>query len=59
MPCFRGRFEPQTIFAFFAGMMFLQLLFVVFIMPETKVRSLESLGEELSAVTDTPADAAA
>ncbi|MFW5700551.1 MAG: MFS transporter [Cyclobacteriaceae bacterium] len=32
---------------FFAGMMVLQLLFVVFMMPETKNKSLEELEEEL------------
>ena len=36
------------VFAFFTFMMFLQLLFVLFIMPETKGKSLEQLGEELS-----------
>lgn len=59
MPFFLGRFEPQTIFAFFAGMMVLQLLFVIFVMPETKGRSLESLGENLSSAGATPADATA
>ena len=37
-----------TVFAFFAFMMFLQLLFVVFIMPETKGVSLEALSKSLS-----------
>ncbi|MFN4761508.1 sugar porter family MFS transporter [Gillisia sp. Q332] len=36
------------VFAFFTFMMFLQLLFVLFIMPETKGKSLEELSEELS-----------
>ncbi|CAM4159098.1 sugar porter family MFS transporter [Gillisia limnaea] len=35
------------VFAFFTFMMFLQLLFVLFIMPETKGKSLEQLSEEL------------
>ncbi|WP_207951680.1 sugar porter family MFS transporter [Pseudomaricurvus alcaniphilus] len=48
MPFVLGRFEPATIFAFFAFMMALQLLWVVFIMPETKGRTLESLAEGLS-----------
>ena len=48
MPYFLGRFQPHAIFAFFAVMMVLQLAFVVFIMPETRGRSLESLAEELS-----------
>ena len=37
-----------TVFAFFAFMMVLQLLFVIFIMPETKGISLEELGKSLS-----------
>jgi sugar porter (SP) family MFS transporter len=37
-----------TVFAFFAFMMFLQLLFVAFIMPETKGVSLEALSKSLS-----------
>lgn len=37
-----------AVFAFFAFMMVLQLLFVIFIMPETKGKSLEELGTELS-----------
>jgi hypothetical protein len=40
--------QGSTIFAFFAAMMVLQLLFVVFLMPETKGRTLESLAEGLS-----------
>ena len=41
-------FQPSSIFAFFAGMMVLQLLFVLFMMPETRGQSLESLAEDLS-----------
>ncbi|MRX63446.1 sugar porter family MFS transporter [Maribacter luteus] len=37
-----------TVFAFFAFMMFLQLLFVAFVMPETKGVSLEALSKSLS-----------
>lgn len=48
MPSVLAVFEPSSIFAFFAAMMVLQLLFVVFLMPETKGRSLESLAEGLS-----------
>lgn len=48
MPSVLAAFEGSTIFAFFAAMMVLQLLFVVFLMPETKGRSLESLAEGLS-----------
>ncbi|MFO8147537.1 MAG: sugar porter family MFS transporter [Gillisia sp.] len=36
------------VFAFFTFMMFLQLLFVLFIMPETKGKSLEQLAKELT-----------
>ena len=35
---------PYLVFAFFAGFMVLQLLFVMFMMPETKGRTLEELG---------------
>jgi len=42
-PTVLSAFSGGTIFAFFAGMMVLQLLFVIFIMPETKNRSLEEL----------------
>lgn len=36
------------VFAFFAFMMILQLMYVLFLMPETKGKSLEELGKELS-----------
>ncbi|UBZ07287.1 sugar porter family MFS transporter [Salegentibacter mishustinae] len=39
---------PGYVFAFFAFMMLLQLIFVIFKMPETKGKTLEELGEELS-----------
>ncbi len=39
---------PGYVFAFFAFMMILQLLFVIFMMPETKGKSLEQLSAELS-----------
>lgn len=42
-PMMAAKFGPAPLFAFFAGMMFLQLLWVLFIMPETKGVSLESL----------------
>ena len=48
MPYVLSQFAGHTIFAFFAFMMVLQLLFVVFLMPETKGRTLESLAEGLS-----------
>lgn len=40
-----------AVFAFFAFMMFIQLLFVVFMMPETKGKSLESITAFLGSVT--------
>ena len=48
MPWLLGRFDGTVIFGFFTVMMVLQLLFVVFWMPETKGRSLEELAETLS-----------
>ncbi len=39
--------DPWIIFAFFAGMMVLQLLFALFMMPETKGVSLEELSKKL------------
>ncbi len=48
MPYVLSVFVGHTIFAFFAFMMVLQLLFVVFLMPETRGRTLESLAEGLS-----------
>ena len=48
MPYLLSVFDGQTIFGFFTAMMVLQLLFVLFVMPETKGRSLESLAERLS-----------
>jgi sugar porter (SP) family MFS transporter len=48
MPYVLSVFAGHTIFAFFAFMMVLQLLFVVFLMPETRGRTLESLAEGLS-----------
>jgi hypothetical protein len=43
MPYLLNQYNGQTIFAFFTGMMVLQLLFVLFVLPETKGKSLESL----------------
>jgi sugar porter (SP) family MFS transporter len=40
-------FEPWMVFAFFGGFMILQLLFVAFMMPETKGVSLEELEKRL------------
>lgn len=40
-------FSATTVFLFFAGMMVLQLLWVIFMMPETKGVSLEELEERL------------
>ena len=46
-PAVLNAYSGGAIFAFFACMMVLQLLFVVFMMPETKNKSLEELEEEL------------
>ncbi|MDX1404612.1 MAG: sugar porter family MFS transporter [Woeseiaceae bacterium] len=51
MPYVLSAFAAHTIFAFFAFMMLLQLLFVLVLMPETRGRTLESLGESLSPTT--------
>ncbi len=51
MPYALGAFSPGAIFAFFAALMVLQLLFVLFVMPETRGRSLESLAEGLTKKT--------
>jgi sugar porter (SP) family MFS transporter len=47
MPYILSTFSGAPIFAFFAGMMVLQLLWAVFIMPETKGVSLEDLEKRL------------
>lgn len=47
MPGVLNTFSGGPIFAFFAGMMILQLLFVLFIMPETKGVPLEELQKKL------------
>ena len=41
---------PGYVFAFFAFMMVLQLIFVIFMMPETKGKTLEELSEEMSII---------
>ncbi len=46
-PIFAEKFGGTPIFAFFAVMMVLQLLFVLFMMPETKGVSLEDLQKKL------------
>jgi len=48
MPYVLGQFSGGVIFAFFCGMMVLQLLFVLFMMPETKGVPLEELQERLA-----------
>jgi MFS family permease len=48
MPYLLGKFDAQVIFGSFAVLMVLQLVFVLFMMPETTGRSLEALGEKLS-----------
>jgi len=48
MPYVLNRFDGGPIFAFFSFMMILQLLFALFIMPETKGSSLEELDQQIS-----------
>lgn len=47
MPTFLNAYEPQYIFGFFTLMMVLQLMFVIWMMPETKGKSLESISQRL------------
>ncbi|MBZ9558957.1 MULTISPECIES: sugar porter family MFS transporter [unclassified Modicisalibacter] len=51
MPTVLGHFSGGPVFAFFAVMMVLQVLFVVFLMPETKGVSLEALQRRLTRTT--------
>lgn len=51
-PTVLGAFSGAQIFAFFAGMMVLQLLFVWLLMPETKGKTLEELEVELGLSTE-------
>jgi len=48
-PFLNSALAPYVIFSIFAGMMVLQLLFVIFLMPETKGVSLEELQKQLMA----------
>ena len=48
IPILFATIGPGIVFSFFALMMVLQLLFVAFIMPETKGKSLEELSRTLS-----------
>ena len=45
MPYFLSQYEAYAIFGFFAIMMLLQLIFVIFYMPETRNKTLEALSE--------------
>jgi sugar porter (SP) family MFS transporter len=47
-PAVVSRFDPSAVFAFFGGMMVLQLLWAVTMMPETKGIPLESLAARVS-----------
>ena len=47
MPAILNKFSGGPIFSFFAIMMFLQLLFVLFMMPETKGVSLEAMEDTI------------
>lgn len=51
-PAVLKAFSPAPLFAFFSGMMVLQLLFVIFIMPETKGVPLEELQKKLTDSTE-------
>ena len=46
MPSFLSTYEPYYIFGFFTLMMLLQLVFVIWMMPETKGRTLESIAHK-------------
>ena len=46
-PYLNSALAPYITFGIFAGMMVLQLLFVIFLMPETKGVSLEDLQRQL------------
>lgn len=46
-PVFVSMFPPSVVFAFFCGMMVLQLLWAVAMMPETKGVPLEELAARL------------
>lgn len=48
MPQVLSTFSPSDVFLFFTLAMFLQLLFVRFMMPETKGRTLEDVASDLS-----------
>jgi len=48
VPVLFSSIGPATVFACFAGMMVLQLLFVFRMMPETKAIPLEVLGDSIS-----------
>ncbi|MGD2004997.1 MAG: MFS transporter, partial [Flavobacteriaceae bacterium] len=48
VPLLFASIGPGTVFLIFAGMMVLQLLFVYFMMPETKGIPLEELSQKLS-----------
>jgi MFS transporter, SP family, arabinose:H+ symporter len=47
-PALAGNFGGAPIFAFFCGMMVLQLLYVMFMMPETKGIALEDMDAQLA-----------
>jgi len=53
-PYFNTKFGPGPIFVFFAVMMVCQLFFVIFLMPETKGKSLEDLGNSISGDNNIP-----
>ncbi|GAA5038055.1 MFS transporter [Marivirga lumbricoides] len=46
-PFFANTFGASSIFLFFCGMMVLQLIWAIFIMPETKGKALEDIDQEI------------
>lgn len=52
MPLVLSQVSAHHIFSFFCIMMIFQLFFVVFVMPETKGKSLEALSEKFDGVAD-------
>lgn len=52
MPFFLEQYNPRTVLTFFAFMMILQLIFVFYLMPEIKGKSLENLSAKLFKKTE-------
>ena len=52
MPYFLAQYSPGNVFSFFASMMILQLIFIYFLVPETKGKSLEELSTKFTKHTE-------